>query len=337
MRLKFGRLLSTIFLSLLALIAAAGVSAQNRSTISGFVFDTERRPVAQIYVELSNEFSVIGRVRTDGSGRYFFAGLAHGRYSVKALPFGTALMEQTQEVEIAGTGVRGQSVADNVQRDLYLRRRQGANSVPFQNAVIYAQDVPKEAESLYKNAVSDLDDKRVEAGIAGLEKAIVVFPNYFMALQKLGVVRLTEQKYKEAIEIFKQALAVNERCFDCWYGIAYSNYSIREFQESIAAAEKAVSNKQDSVEANLLLGMARRMAKDFTNAEKAMKQAAKISEGASADAHWHLALLYGKDLNRFDEAAKELELFLKAAPEATNKEEVKKLIKHFKDKAKGSS
>jgi hypothetical protein len=61
-------------------------------------------------------------------------------------------MEQTQEVEITGTGVRLQAVADNVQRDPYLRMRKGANSVPFQNAFIYAEEVPKDAESLYKTA-----------------------------------------------------------------------------------------------------------------------------------------------------------------------------------------
>jgi hypothetical protein len=335
MTLTFERLISVSIISILLFIG--GVLGQtNRSTISGFVFDPDRRPVAQIFVELSNEFSVISRVRTDGSGRYFFSGLSHGRYSVKALPFGTGLMEQTEEVEIAGIGIRGQMVTDNVQRDIYLRTRKGANSVPFQNAVIYAQEVPKEAETIYKIAVDDLDNKRVQAGGVGLEKAISIFPTYFVALQKLGVIRITEKKYIDAISLFKRALAVNERCFDCWYGIAYSEYSLREFQDAVAAAEKAVGNKQDSVEANLLLGMSRRMAKDFGNAEKAMKQAAKIADGTSADVHWNLALLYGKDLNRFEDAAKELELYLKAAPEAPNKEEIKKLIKQFRDKARGS-
>jgi tetratricopeptide (TPR) repeat protein len=319
------------------LLGISSAIAQNRSTISGFVFDPERRPVGQIFVELSNDFTVIGRMRTDGSGRFFFSGLAHGRYSIKALTFGTNFNEQSVEVEIAGTGVRGQAVADNVQRDIYLRVRKTANSAPFQNAVIFAQEIPKEAEALYKSAVSDLDSNREQVGIEGLVKAISVFPEYFLALQRLGVMRLKEERYKDAVELFKRALAVNDRCFDCLYGIGYAHFTIREFSDAVAACEKATNNKPDSFEAHLLLGKSRRMTKDFANAEKAMKQAAKLSDGASPDVHWNLALLYGKDMNRFEDAAKELELFLKAAPEAPNKEDIKKLIKQFREKAKGTS
>jgi len=50
-------------------------SGQGGSSISGFVFDPERRPVPNIPVELKAEFSTIGRVRTDGTGRFVFRGL----------------------------------------------------------------------------------------------------------------------------------------------------------------------------------------------------------------------------------------------------------------------
>ena len=48
--------------------------------------------------------------------------------------------------------------------------------------------------------------------------------------------------------------------------------------------------------------------------------------------HWQLALLYGRDTNRFADAAKELESYLKIFPEAPNKDTIKKLIKQFKDR-----
>jgi len=88
------------------------------------------------------------------------------------------------------------------------------------------------------------------------------------------------------------------------------------------------------MEAHLLLGMCLRMTKEFDRSELSLKQAAKIADGTSAEVHWQLALLYGKEMNRFADAAKELESYLKVAPEVPNKEEIKKLIKQFKDKAK---
>lgn len=326
-------------LILAALLAASlqSIGAQNRSRISGFVLDPDQRPVGQIIVELRNEFnSVIGRTRTDGSGRFFFAGIGHGRYTLLALPLGTGFSEQSVEVEIAGLGARGQVIADNVQKDIHLKARKSAEATPFKNAVIYAQDVPQDAESLYKDAVSDLDRGKADTGAANLEKSVAAFPTYFAALQRLGVVRLTQNRFDEAIELFSRALAVNDRSFDCRYGLAYALYATRRFSEAVSSSEKAVELRPDSLEASLLLGTAQRITKDLVNAEKALRKAAKLAEGTSADVHWQLALLYGKDMNRFDEAAKELELYMKLSPDAPNKEDVKKLIKQFKEKAKGA-
>jgi len=319
----------------ICVLAIGGTTlAQNRSSISGFVFGPDRRPVSQIIVELRSEFSTIGRVRTDGSGRFYFHGLSQGRFTIRVMPLGTALEERSEEVEIAGIGVRGRPVPENVQKDIYLRARRQAESTPFVNAVVYAQEVPKEAEALYKDAVQDLDSQRVQSGIESLEKAVATFPEYFMALQRLGIVRLQQERYDDAAAIFTKALAVNDRCFDCWYGVGYANFTTRKFPEAITASENAIKLKADSVEANLLLGMAHRLNKDFPKAETAMKAAAKHSDGTSAEVHWNLALLYGKDMNKFAEAAKELEAFLKLFPDAPNKEDIKKLIKQFKDKAK---
>jgi len=277
----------------------------------------------------------MGRVRTDGSGRFYFPGLANGRYTIKVLPLGTNLQEHSEDVELAGLGSRGQSLPDNQQKDIYLKSRRGS-ATPFSNQVIYAQEVPKDAQSLYNYAVADLDNQRVDLGGAGLEKAIAAFPTYFAALLRLGTVRLAEQKFDPAITLFERALAVNQRCFDCYYGIAYSNYALRKYNDAIVSSEKALNETRDSIDANLLLGMAARNTKNHKKAEEALLRASKISDGRNGDVHWQLALLYGRDLERYAEAAKELELYLKASPEAPNKEDVKKLIKQFKDQAKVS-
>lgn len=325
------------FAVIFALTVQSTYSQQNRSSISGFVFGADRRPVSQIVVELRGEFSTVGRVRTDGSGRYYFGSLPHGRYTVRVMPMGTPYLEANEDVEIAGTGMRGQPVTDNVQKDIYLKPRRGADSIPFQAEVVFAQDVPKDAEAHYKRAIEDLSSERTQTGIDSLEKAVAAFPDYFMALQRLGIVRLTQERFEDAESVFDRALKINDRCFDCWYGLGYATYTIRKFGRSATASAKAVELKPDSMEANLLHGMAARMTKDFAASEASLQKASKIADGSSADVHWHLALLYGKDMNKFAEAAKELEAYLKAAPEAPNKEDIKKLIKQFKDKAKNQS
>jgi len=310
-----------------------GSYAQARGSIMGYVFDMNRKAVPRIPVELFNDFnSVVARMRTEDSGRFLFRGLAPGRYVIRVLPLGTDLVEQSVDVEITQVGPQ-QALFE--QKDIYLKAR--TSGLPFKNAVVYAQEVPKEAEKLFKDGVSDVDGGRMQTGTDSLEKAVAIFPTYFAALERLGAIRLVEGKFDAAIENFKRALAVNDRTFDSWYGLAYASYSTRKFSESVSASEKAVSLRPDSAEANLLLGMSGRVVKDFPNAEKALKKASKLAEGKSADVHWQLALLYGKDMNRYAEAAKELEQFLELSPDAPNKEDVRKLIKQFKEKGKSTN
>ena len=314
------------------------VSAQpNRSSISGFVFDKGRNPIANIYVELRSEYSTVGRVRTDGSGKFYFPGLPQGRFEIIVRPFGTDFEEQSVEVEIAGIGVRGQALADHVQRDIYLRPRKGASAPMGRASVVYAQQVPAQAESLYKSAVSDIESQRLDEGIAGLEKAIEAFPTYFAALERLGRAYLDKKRYDDATSMFDRAIKVNSRCYDCWFSIAQAKYAERKFTEAIEAGEKAQAEGAEYTETKLLVGTAYRLTKNFEKAEEALKAANKSADGRSSDAHWQLALLYGKDQQRYAEAAKELEAYLKLEPEATNKNEIKNLIKQFKDKAKAGN
>ncbi|MDI1241251.1 MAG: tetratricopeptide repeat protein [bacterium] len=330
-RLRF--ILRFNFVLILYLTIVGFADAQvNRSTISGFIFGLERRPLADVSVEIRSEFSSLGRTKTDGSGRYYFRGLTHGRYTIKVLPFSTDYAEQAEDIEIAGMGVRGQALAENVQKDFYLKPRRGPDA--FRNSVVYAQDVPKDAEASYQRAVDSLNRQSLQQGITDLEKAIEIFPTFFLALHRLGLVRLSEQRFDEAAVLLARAAAVNERCFECWYGISYARYSTRSLAESIAAGERAVVLKPDSAEANLLLGREYRSSRNFPRAEKLMLHAAKISNGASGDVYWNLALLYGKDLNRFADAADALEKYLLAEPQAPNIEAVQKLIQDFKQKSK---
>ncbi len=250
------------------------------------------------------------------------------------MPLGTDFIEQSVEVEISGIGARGQALSDNVQKDIYLKVRKGAGNAPFKNEVVYAQEVPPEAQELYKNAIAELDRDKPDTGSAALEKAVAVFPSYFAALQRLGALRLVQNRFEEAIEAFTRAIAVNERSFDCWYGLAYASYAVRNYAEATSAAEKALVLRADSVEALLLLGMSQRLTKNVEGAEKNLKKALKLSGGTSADTHWQLALLYGKDLARYADAAKELEQFLTLSPDAPNKEDIRKLIKRFREKAR---
>ena len=72
-------------------------------------------------------------------------------------------------------------------------------------------------------------------------------------------------------------------------------------------------------------------------------KAKKLSDNKVPDVHWNLGLLYYYNFQRFDAAADELELYLKAIPKNERKqmgnkiEETEKIIKSLREKAKTAS
>ncbi len=307
---------------------------QFRNSISGHIFDQQRRPVGEIYVELQNEvYSTIARTRTDGSGRYLFSRLSAGRFSVRVLPYGTNLEEQTQEVEIINFVAPGSNTSENAQKDFYLRVRRDEREANAVIGTIFVQEVPEQAQKSYKQAISNLDNKKVEQGIEELQNALKLFPDYFLALERLGNEFVKQQKYQDAQEIYKRAVAVNARSYNGWYGLSYASYGLKQSENAVEAAEKAVLINSKSVDALLMLGISQRQAKHFDNAEKTLKQANKLAKGKSSDVHWNLALLYVHNFNRYKAAADELELYLKTQPNIENEQIVRKLIKQYREKA----
>jgi tetratricopeptide (TPR) repeat protein len=304
------------------------------STITGFVFDAERRPITQIPVELMNEVnSVLQRTKTDGSGRFIFRGVSQGRFQIRVLPLGTEYEEQTQEAELYGIGASGRAITDNLQKDFYLNLRKAGSVSSTGNGAIFVQEIPGEAKTLFQKALSDLERNRVEAGVEGLEKALILFPTYYLALEKLGLIYATQQKYEKALDVFGKAVEVNSRSFNGWYGLSYAHYALRQWETAVEAAQKAVSLNSNSQDALLFLGLSLRQAKRYEEAEKWLKQADKITKGLSPDVHWNLALLYAHNLKRYNDAANELELYLKTSPDTSQAENIKKLIRRFRETA----
>jgi Tfp pilus assembly protein PilF len=328
-------LIATLFVSVL-LMTLFAVQAKGQfpfpesgSTITGFVFDPQRRPLAQVHVELINDVNgILQRMRTDGSGRFVFRGVSQGRFQVRVMPLGTMYEDQTQDVELSGMSASGRPIRDTIQKDFYLRFKKSGS---VSTGVIYAQDVPEEAKTIYQRAVADLDRDRLEDGIAGLESALKIFPDYYMALERLGLIYVTQQKYDKAVGVFSKAVAVNPRSFNGWYGLTVSHYALKQSDAAVEAAQRAVTLNSNSADALLALGVSLRQAKRYEEAEKPLKQADTVTKGLSPDVHWNLALLYAKNLNRFSDAANELELYLKTTPDTSQTDNIKKLIKKYRE------
>ena len=320
--------------------SAAFVSiAQGRNSISGIVFGESRTPMVDTYVQLLDELgTTIAQTRTNGSGRYTFFGLSNGRFKVKVFPVGTDYMEQVQEVQLTPVSAIQGSGGDNQTIDFYLRLREGANRGPFSvPGAIFAQEVPDAAKKFYELGVSELRQKNEKEGFENLKKALDVFPNYFLALDRLGTEyaargRLNPSYFEAARILLTKALEVNPRSFSSMFGLGFTQYHQGMLKEAVDNLEHAITVYNDSPNAFLWVGIAQKRVGKLVQAEASLKRANELSKGKEADVHWQLAGLYS-DQKRYAEAAAELELFLKTNPDARDAEKIKQLIAQLKQKA----
>jgi tetratricopeptide (TPR) repeat protein len=199
--------------------------------------------------------------------------------------------------------------------------------------VVFAQDVPEKARKAYERGLALLQkaDQRKE-GLATLQKAIEIFPLYFDALQLLGNEYVKEQDYDRAIPVLTTATEVNRQAYPSLYTLSIAQYNLKLVPEAIESMRRAISIYQQSMAANLWLGMLLRQTDKLSEAETYLKQADRLAASKSPDVHWQLALLFNQ-LKRFKEAADELELFLKIQPDAKDTELIKKLIKRFREQS----
>ena len=137
--------------------------------------------------------------------------------------------------------------------------------------------------------------------------------------------------YAPASVLLELAVKVNARSYNSWYMLAYSLHSLKRYDDSSKAVEKALEVSQEPG-ALLLSGVLLRRAKRFEDAEKRLLKARELARDTMPVIHRELGALYGYDLSRYPEAVKELKAYLKGSPK--DADDIKKVIAEFEEKAK---
>lgn len=321
-----------VFFTLSSNVFPKSFVALNR--IEGRVYDPDRAPVDDVYVELLNDVSsVLERSKTTSGGRFVFSGMPAGRYTIKVLPLGTNLLEQTQEVLITNLT---RSSNDTSYIDIYLRydKRHREPAVETNREVIFVQEIPAAAKKLYQEGIAD-SGKNKEKGLAKVEEAINLFPNYFDALHWLGKEYISLKKYEKGYPYLLKAIDINPRSYSSFYSLGYAFYQLKQYPAALEAAKATTLIAPDSGDAQLLYGTVLRITGNYTDAEKALLRANSITKGMSSQTHWQLALLYNR-LNRNQETVIELEIFLKLDPNSPDKKKVQEMIEKLKASANSS-
>ena len=203
-----------IFIALLGASAADTPPvfiAQQVTSISGHVSDNRQNPIPDLQVELLDDVdSIIARTKTDNSGLFSFRRLSNGIFQIRVQTYGTMFIGQTQRVQLE----RGRAFE---QVDFVLASKGGSSS-PVIPGVVFAQEVPDKARKQYEWGIALIQkNEQRKEGVAALENAIELFPDYFDALHVLGTEYVKQQDYERAIPVLTKAIEVNRQAYPSLY------------------------------------------------------------------------------------------------------------------------
>src|ERR1051325_721035 len=319
--------LINLLVALALLPVGQAIQQTNSNSISGHVSNNQHAPLADLRVELLNEVdSVISTVKTDGSGLFVFRKLSDGTFYVRVQTSGTNYVSQTKRVELARPHGFG-AAYEELDFVLAIQANTSSTAKP---GVVFVQEVPDAARKQYEKGSELLgkSNKRSEA-FAALKSAIELFPQYFDALELLGTEQVKDGQYDAAIPVLTKALEINSRAYASCLALGGAQYNVKQLQPAIESFRRAVLLNEKSINANLWLGIALRQTSRPDEAEAYLKRADVLAESKLPDVHWQLALLFNQ-LKRFNEAADQLEIFLKLQPDARDAELIKKLIQRLR-------
>jgi Tfp pilus assembly protein PilF len=315
-------------------IAINPLAVQNYFSIVGSLKDQRGTPISSMRVSLEDENSQpIRTVFADASGRFQFRGLRAGLYRITVETTGTDFEPAAFPVDLQSmtrSSLNPSRTDIPTPVDIVLKRKRATVAGP--PAVVFTQTVPPAAREEF-NRGATLLTRDSDAGIASLNKALEIFPDYFDALELLGTQYAKLGQFETAAPVLTKALTVNDSAPNSMYWLGFSYLKLNRFNESIELLQNASTRDPGNATVFLALGLAYGFNNSHDQAETALQTAYKLGGAAAADSHLYLAGLYNKR-QRYGEAWRELELYLKEAKGLKDTTQIKDMISKLKEKEK---
>ena len=300
-------------------------------SIIGTVRDVSGRSVENVrYAVIDENFQPIRSGFVLPGGRFTVKGLSSGRYTFRIETTGTPYEEQSQSLDLQALKAIGQAGNEEYPVDFVLKFKKGTASAGA-GSPIFAQEIPKPALKEYEHAQKNLKNSKADKAIIELKKAIELFPDFYDAMELLGVEYIKKGQYEAALPVFAHAIEINKRSIKCHYSLGVAYLKINKLNEAVEWLEKAAQLEPNSANTQMMLGLVYGTGGVFDKSEAALKKALKLGGTAAAEAHFYLGGLYNK-LERYHEAWQELDTYLREAKNLKDPTQIKAIIEKIKEK-----
>lgn len=318
-------------LLLLSATAPAQSNTPHTNTLRGKVRSMSGMTVNNAIVELrSAGGGMLAQTVTRNDGDFAFSNLAAGEYEVEVTVAGYQTTVQTARFN---TPYR-MDFAEVLNIEVLIRPRgEPILAAPGTN---FTQDVPKPARAFFEKGVARLREGKFDEGIAMLREAIATYNDYFDAHFALGNEFFRQGRNKESLEEFERARQINDRQDAVYFMFGMLMLRERKFALAQRAFREASSINANRPASHFYRGQALvelavratdevQRESDLSEAEKELNRAWELSSGRLTLVHLQRARIYERRGDK-EAAARELENYLAAEPEAQNAAAVRTAI-----------
>lgn len=324
------RLALTLLLALALPGAAGGARAQGQNAVEGRVLLPSGSPPAQpVRVTLTQGGRRIYESFTDLSGRFNFPGLRGGAYQLTAEGDGRAFETTTVSFEVGSFGRGGQTHTQNIQ----LRPKDGAPAVP--GSAVDAEEldpaVPGDAREKFRRGLKSAAEGKHEQAARALGEAVRAHADFYAAHMALAGQLSMLRRYDEALAAYRKASELRPERADPYVGVGVTLVSQGRYEEGIRMLRGVVEVDKGLPAPYLSLGYAEMLTGDYEAAREHLLRALELARPPLARVY--LANVY-EQTGRFEEAAAQLEAYLRENPDSPQKAGVRSALDKLRKKAK---
>ena len=168
--------------------------------------------------------------------------------------------------------------------------------------------VPEAARQAYDAAMRAFKDGKRDEVIAGLERALTIYPDYYRALNGLGLIYMRMNRLDDATRLFERASKIAPRAHTPRLNLGMILTRRARYTEAVALLEALHKENQSVSEVRIALADALIALNRLGDAEPHLRTAlldTKLDRQAIGNAHYWLGLLLNKK-HSYAEAALEL-------------------------------
>ncbi len=245
---------------------------------------------------------------------------AGGSNALATDPFSNRMINCELRAELAGyrsdsvNMFRGSSLDNPDVGSIFLHRLAGVEGSSISATSFLA---PKDAKKAYERGLQSLLKNKPEDALKDFEKAVAVYPKYADAWMTLGKVRLQQKSYEPAKEALLKALDADAKLVGPYVELGLLSAQQQQWEDSARYLDRAVKlDPIDFPQAWYADAVADYNLKRYDAAEASAREAIKLDpkhQNARADYLLGLVLIEKKN---YADAAAELKIFMKAAPNA---------------------